>query len=221
MTAALDVATPTTIGDFIAQRGRPVHVAAGEPLFFERDSSHHVYACVAGRIRIFVTLASGKELLMGVKVPGEAFGELSAIDLRPRAASAVAVEDSIVHKMSGEEFLDELEHRPDLALAVLRNLADQLRRTNARLGARNADSTLVRTAQMLVEMASLRLRHGERRERMNLEITHADIADWTGATRESTGRALGRLRRMGVVSTGRGHVTVNDVTELARIIRTA
>ncbi|MDJ0769234.1 MAG: Crp/Fnr family transcriptional regulator [Ilumatobacter sp.] len=210
-----------TVGGFIAARGRHVEFAAGQPLFFEGDRSHSVYACVEGRIRVFVTLPSGRELIIGMKEAGEEFGELSAIDERPRSASAIAIERSVVAHLPGERFLDDLQHEPDLAVAMLRSLAAQLRRANARLRARNGDSALVRTGQLLIELSSLKLRHDRQAAHIELPITQADIAEWTGATRESTARALGELRRDGVIDTGRGRIVVRDVAALVSRIESA
>ncbi len=210
-----------TVGEFIAARGHLLELAEGAPLFFEGDRSHSVYVCLEGTIRIFITLPSGRELVMGRKHPGEAFGELSAIDARPRSASAVAIEPSIVAHMAGEQFLDELHHEPALAIAVLRGLTDQLRLTNARLRAHNAESAMVRCGHMLVELSMLKLRHDRRAEHIELAITQADISEWIGATRESTARALAKFRSEGVVETGRGRIVVHDVRGLARLIESS
>lgn len=210
-----------TVGDFVAARGHVVSLEAGEPLFFEGDRSDSVYACVEGRIRVFVTLPSGRELLIGMKQPGEEFGELSAIDQRPRSASAVAVEPSIVAWMPGERFLDELHQEPDLALAVLRSLATQLRRSNARLRARNGESALVRTGHLLVELAGLKLRHDRPTPSVELPIAQAEVAEWIGASRECTARALAEFRRAGVIRTGRGRIIVDDLPGLVELVETA
>ncbi len=211
-----------TVGDYVAARGHVVDLHPGAPLFFEGDESHSVYVCLAGRIRVFVTLRSGRELVLGNKQPGEAFGELSAIDGRPRAASAAAVGPSRVALMPGGRFLDQLHDEPDLAIDVLRSLTAQLRLANARLRARSGDSALVRCGHMLVELASLKQRH-ERPPRppIELDLSQTDIAQWIGATRESTARALAHFRAAGVIRTGRGRIVVSDVPGLARLVASA
>jgi CRP-like cAMP-binding protein len=219
MAACIDA---TTVGGFIAARGRRVAMRAGEPLFFEGDRSMSVYSCIAGRIRLFVSTEAGREMLIGFKHPGEQFGELSAITSRPRMSSAVTVEDSIVAHMPGERFLDQLEHEPALALAVLRSLAEQLRTTSARLLARNAESAGARTGHKLVELASLRARHQRENATrdVRLDITQTELANWIGTSRESVSRALGEFRRRGAIETGRCHITVLDVDQLVGIAET-
>ncbi len=210
-----------TIAGLIAERGHRRFYAPGETVFHEGDRSLGVYVCESGRIRVFVTLASGRELTMGRKEPGDVFGELSALDDRPRAASALAEVATVVCTMRGDDFLDELQHQPRLGVEVLRSLADQLRRANARLRSRNGESTLVRTGHLLIEMSSLKLRHDRRAQLLELEITQDELADWVGTTRESTARALARFRAAGVLRTTRGWIIVDDLVGLVAIVESA
>lgn len=220
----MHTATLPAVGALVAAHGTSHAFAAGDVLFLEGDRSRSVYVCVEGRVRVFLTLPSGKELLLGIKMPGDEFGELSAIDGRPRSASAVAMEPTVVAKMPGNEFLDELMRCPALAAEVLRNLADRIRRVNARLSARSAESTAVRTGHLLVELSTLVVKHRATDDRtsscrVELAITQHDLADWIGATREATSRALATFRQAGLVETSRGVITVNDVDGLLEAVR--
>jgi CRP/FNR family cyclic AMP-dependent transcriptional regulator len=210
-----------TVGSVIASHGTRCFSAAGEALFLEGDHSHTVYVCDSGRIRIFLTTPSGRELLLGIKRPGEEFGELSALDGRPRSASAVAIEPSFVFKVPGEEFAELLAESADLSVAVLHLMSANLRRANDRLVARNSDSATVRTGNMLVELASLMIKAGGCADRCELPITQADLADWIGATRESTARALAGFRKAGLVETHRGRIVICDVLGLDATIAAA
>ncbi len=208
-----------TVGSLIASRGHRRAIPAGGTIFMEGDRSHSVFACLEGRVRIFVNLPSGRELVIGVKMPGQEFGELSAIDERPRSACAAAIEASVVAQMSGVEFVDELVRTPPLAALLLGSLADQLRRANARLSARNSDTTAVRAGHMILELAGLAARHGERGGPISLPITQLDLAEWIGATRESTARALAGFRSAGVLDTCRGRIVIRDLAGLAELVR--
>lgn len=211
-----------TVGEFIAARGRPAALRAGAPLFFEGDQSTNVYSCVSGRVRIFVSADSGREILLGFKQAGEAFGELSAITKRPRVASAIAAEDCVVAHMPGDRFLDELAHASGVAFAVLRNLAEHLQAANLRLLARNSQSAGSRAGHKLAELAALTKRHhgGGPSPDVVLEITQGDLAGWIGTSRESVCRALADFRRHGVIDTGRGYIAVHDIDELVRVADT-
>lgn len=214
----MNVVEHSTIGDAIADLGWRRTYAPGDVLFVEGDGSRSVYACIEGRVRIFLTTPSGRELLVGIKAPGDEFGELSALDGRPRSASAAAIDRTVVAELQSERFMDLLLRAPHLSVSVSRSLSAELRRANDRLVTRNSNSATVRTGRMLVELASLMMRHGGPAETYELPLTQADLAGWIGATRESTARALARFRRAGLVRTGRGQIVVLDVLGLNELV---
>lgn len=208
----------STVGDAIADLGARRSYAPGDLLFVEGDHSHSVYACIEGRIRIFLTTPSGRELLVGIKAPGDEFGELSALDGRPRSASAAAIGHTVVAVLPAARYMDLLLAAPHLSVAVCQSLSAELRRANDRLVTQNSSSATVRTGRMLVELASLMMRHSGDADTYELPLTQSDLAGWIGATRESTARALARFRRAGLVRTGRGHIVVLDVLGLNEMV---
>lgn len=210
----------STVAGAIADLGERRRYAPGDLLFVEGDRSHSVYVCLEGRVRIFLTLPSGRELLVGIKTPGDEFGELSALDGRPRSASAATIDRTVVAEIRADRFMELLVEEPHLSVAVCQSLSAELRRANERLVTRNSDSAVVRTGRMLVELASMRMRHGGPEGSFELALTQSDLAGWIGATRESTARALARFRRAGLVETGRGRITVLDVVGLNRLVAT-
>ena len=210
----MDTAVQSTVGHVIADLGRLRTYASGDLLFVEGDHSHTVYVCIEGRVRVFLTMPSGRELLIGIKLPGDEFGELSALDGRPRSASASAIGPTVVAELRADRFIEALTDEPNLFVAVCQNLSAQLRLANDRLVVRNSNSATVRTARMLVELASLMMRHGGSSSSYEVPITQSDLADWIGATRESTARALAGFRRAGLVETCRGRIVVLDVLGL-------
>jgi len=208
----------STIGDAITDLGRRRSYAPGDVLFVEGDDSHSVYVCLEGRVRIFLTTRSGRELLVGIKSPGDDFGELSALDGRPRSASAAAIDRTVVAVLPAALYMELLLRAPHLSVSVCRSLSAELRRSNDRLVTRNSNSATVRTGRMLVELTSMMMRHGGESETYELPLTQSDLAGWIGATRESTARALARFRRAGLVRTGRGQIVVLDVLGLNELV---
>jgi CRP-like cAMP-binding protein len=197
------------LGSFVAERGNSRKLSPGEMLFAEGDQSTAVFACTSGRINLFVTSPSGRELMLGTKTPVEGFGELSAISGSPRTATARATDSATIAIMPGDEFLHELEAEASLAIAVLRELAGQLAVSNLRLSSRSVESAEGRVAQLLVDLGSKFRRHG-RGGSTELPITQDEVAAWVGSTREAAARSLASLRKAGCIKTGRGRITIVD-----------
>lgn len=208
------------LGELVVARGTRMTLRAGQVLFREGDPSTCVYCCVSGRVKVFVTTPAGRDLLLGVKSAGHAFGELSAIDLRPRSAAASAMERTVVSQLGADEFLDALQTVPGLAVIVLRELAEQLRRANSRVIARDSETTTMRTANLLLELGEKFQRHAPGPGDIVLPIGQDELASWIGATREATARSLATFRRAGALTTGRQRIVLHGLAPLAALIAT-
>jgi CRP/FNR family transcriptional regulator/CRP/FNR family cyclic AMP-dependent transcriptional regulator len=61
-----------------------------ETIFYEGDPGAEMFIVRSGQIKILTTSADGKEMILGVLLPGDFFGEMSLLDNQPRSAMAVA-----------------------------------------------------------------------------------------------------------------------------------
>lgn len=183
-------------------------------LFLEGDASDRVFVLLAGRVRVFRTDESGREAVLAIRGAGDLMGELSVVDGEPRSASAITIETCEVAVIDGVDFRQALDEVPGLARIVLVTLVARLRdadRKRAEFGA--ADATR-RVARRLVELAQ---RYGESADgtvTISLAISQEDLAGWTGASREAVSRAVGELRRAGLIETARRNIRILDLAKL-------
>ncbi len=100
----------------------------GDVIFREGEASTCVFVIVEGRVRL--TKADGKETVrLAVLGPGEIFGEMGILDNGARSASAEAEGDVNVAVISREDFIHGLQDQPDMAMAVMRGMAQRLRQS--------------------------------------------------------------------------------------------
>lgn len=204
-----------SIASLVADRGTSRTLLPGEPLFHQGDLTDSVFECLAGRLRLVVAASSGRELLLDVVLPGEVFGFMPAFDGRPRSASAVSMESSVVIELPALTFLEAIRSQPDLAISALRTMSSHLRRANERICAGETEHVAPRTAKLLLELGE-RLAPGHSRfAEVVIPFSQQQLAEWIGSTREAAARALAHLRREGVISTGRSAVTIHDHHRLA------
>jgi CRP/FNR family cyclic AMP-dependent transcriptional regulator len=199
-------------------RGRRRAYQRGQILFSEGDPGGSVIALRSGRVKVSVQTLLGRELLLTIKGPGELLGEMSALDGRPRSATATAME--IVHGLvvSASVFQEFLGEHPRIAHRLLKALTLELRNTDELIADRDAGDTVRRTARRLLQLA---IRYGEHNAgvtRVGLSLSHDDLASWIGVTREATSRALSQLRAAGYIVTGRRSITVVDLPGLRRYV---
>lgn len=113
--------------DRLAQECDWHSMQARKPLFTRDSDNGEVYFLVSGRVRITTYSAQGREVSFRDCLPGEHFGELSAIDGRPRSADAVTLEPSLLASLTPETFQALLRREHIVALRIMRNLAAMVR----------------------------------------------------------------------------------------------
>jgi CRP-like cAMP-binding protein len=179
----------------------------GDLLFLEGDRNDDVYLVTEGRARVFITTPAGNEVTLSVRGPGDLVGEMAALDpVAPRSATVVALDALRCRVIRATELLGFLEQRPGAALAVLHLVIGRLRDSDRRRAEFGSYDATRRLARILVE-ASVASAAG-------LALSQQELAGLIGASRESVGRALAELRRLGLVSTGRRTITVHDPAAL-------
>jgi CRP/FNR family transcriptional regulator, cyclic AMP receptor protein len=189
---------------------------AGEVLFHENDRSTRVFYCISGSLRLVLSGAHGRELILDVVLPGEVFGELAAIDHGGRTAAAIAVHDTCVAELDGEVYLAGVRRSADLTVAAMAALAHQLRAANRRICEGETERLSVRAARLLLDLTK---RYASRADAptSSIPITQTDLAEWLGASREATARVLSELRGLGAITTARSLITVIDTPRLASL----
>jgi uncharacterized membrane protein len=112
---------------------------AGDSVFAQGDKGNSMYVVLSGAVQIFLP-GKGNEPRVVLKDArtGEYFGELSLFDDKPRSASVEAVVETTLLELTREDFGDHLSKSKTAALAILAEMAERLRETNAMLSQRAA-----------------------------------------------------------------------------------
>ena len=174
---------------------------AGQTLFVKGDPGDALYGVRRGQIRIETGTTAGERLTIEVFGAGDLFGEIAVLDGRPRTADAVAQEDAELFVLPRADFLKTLESDVRLAIRIIELLCARLRSTNER------------TEEMMFLPLSVRL--ARRLDTLvqdfgaEVQITQDELAGLVGVTRESINRQLQEWRASGIVTLGRGRISVD------------
>jgi CRP/FNR family transcriptional regulator, cyclic AMP receptor protein len=194
--------------------GRRRSAERPEVLIARGDAADRVIVIESGRVKVSVPTPAGDTVLT-FRGPGALLGEQALIDDLPRSADVIAVEHVELLVVAASAFRGFLKRRPNVALAMLAVLSTRLRAADRRLAEFAAADTLGRIAARLVELCDT---HGVADDaggvRVTLPITQDELAGWTGASIESTAKALRALRSLGWVSTKRRAIEVHDLVAL-------
>lgn len=193
---------------------------AGSVLFLEGDPPLEVLVVLSGELKVAVGSEDGRDLVLDVFGPGKLVGELSVIDGRPRSASITSLTTVEVLTVASGPFNEFLDRNPVLLRWLLVDIVDRLRtrvRHQLELGAGDA---LGRVCARLAELAE---RYGEpdgTAVRLQCPVSQADLAGWTGLSREAVVKVLRTLRQLGWVENQGPAITIRDLPRLrGRAIR--
>jgi len=194
-----------------------VSYRAGEIIYFPGDPSDTVYTQHRGRVRLSYVDDSGKRLTFGLIEPGQVFGETALAGEHTRRWTAEALCDSELCHIHRDDFLRFAQNNPKLALTVTRWVGERLVEIENKLEDLLFKEVPARLSRTLLRLAE---QYGEREGesvRIGFKITHEELAQLIGSTRETTSLALGELERAGVLSKQRGAILLEDLERLERM----
>ncbi|MBM4369285.1 MAG: Crp/Fnr family transcriptional regulator [Deltaproteobacteria bacterium] len=110
----------------LATRCTGLRYKPGMRIFSEGEYADSVMVVVSGSVQISVAVADGPDLVIAMEAPGSILGEMALIDPAPRAASAVAVEETVVLVIDAHAFADLLAAGHPAATGILRTVALQV-----------------------------------------------------------------------------------------------
>jgi CRP-like cAMP-binding protein len=156
------------------------------------------------------THISGSETIVGIRTPGDIFGELSAIEPgRIRTTSAVAIEASLVHSVAATTMRDLLAADINFARAYAAGTANRLTEAERELTELAGKSVPGRLVDVLGRLASMYGEdNGDGTVRIGINLTHRDLADLIGTSRETLTKELGVLADVGLVRVTHKSVTL-------------
>jgi CRP/FNR family cyclic AMP-dependent transcriptional regulator len=199
----------------LEQLGSVRRYRRGDVLFHQDDDAGAVLVLLDGHVKA-ARMNDGREVILAFPGPGELLGELSAVDGEPRSGTVRAVDDIEALVIPGSAFRAFLEHRPRIALVLLRSVAARLRAADRQRVDYAVNDVVVRVAGRLVELCDRFGAEDGTGIDVGLSITQDELAAWAGASREAVAKAMALLRTLGWVQTERRRIVVLDLPALRR-----
>ena len=111
---------------------RVEHVTFGpdETIFLENDKGDALYVVDSGSVRIWVLDDDAKPVTLAELKSGDFFGELAVLDRGPRSSNATAITDTVLHRLSSDDFQEFLIRHPDASIDIICEIGARMRQTN-------------------------------------------------------------------------------------------
>lgn len=113
--------------EFILERAVEVSCAGKDYIFREKDPAQSIYIIESGKVAILKEW-NGRQYLLGYLETGASFGEMALMDMHPRSASVLAIEDTLVFKIGSHALLELYEHDLEQFALLQMNLGREVSR---------------------------------------------------------------------------------------------
>ena len=182
----------------------PLALPAGSLIISQGDAPDAMYLLLEGRLKVFLSNEEGREVILDFLDPGDAFGELALLDDEERSASVITVAPVKLALLPRAHFRACLADSGEMCSALLMLLARRLRRLTGQVGSLALEDVYSRVRNVLLNKS---MENGDGKL-VTSELTHQDIANMIGASREMVTRIFNDLKRGGYISIEKKRITV-------------
>jgi len=184
---------------------------------FRHDPADAIHLVVKGRFDVRITTPLGDEIALGIRAPGETFGELAVATGSERSATVTAIEAGETLVLRGVELRRLAQRHPSIHEVLVRALSRQVAFLSERLVEAYTVDAETRVVHRVLELTRV---YGAEPP-VVVPLRQEDLAALAGTSRATTNRVLRRAEGGGLVALGRGRTTVLDPEGLARLARYA
>ena len=208
----------------LLQSSRRLILKSRDHLFRAGDYSNDVYIVAEGCIRLSQVASTGKETILWFNFPGEIFGMAELWSGNQRQIYAVANEPTEVYSISSQDFTAFLGAHPEAAMKAIGVLSARVRALGHILVGLTSDNVETRIARLFMRFAAISsgarccasTSSGELC--VNVRLTHQDIANLIGASRQTVTTTLAHLRKIGALRVVKHHMHIAQPGHLRHLL---
>ncbi|HEX2570711.1 MAG TPA: Crp/Fnr family transcriptional regulator [Polyangia bacterium] len=179
-------------------------------IYLPGDPGHSVYFVNGGRVKISKVTRDGKELTLAYRGPGEVFGEIVLVDGGPREEMAEAVDNALLTVIPRADFEQLVERERTVAFRLTKVLAQRRREVESKIEHLVFKDVNAKLAGLLLRLAGEYGVDDSRGTLVTLKITHQEMANLIGSTRETVSLTLSQFKRRGLIQADGRKVIVAD-----------
>lgn len=175
--------------------GQDCRFEPGISIFEEETPIGDVYVVCEGRVKLSSTSRQGKTLILKIAHPGDVLGLGAVLSGSRYEVTAETIEPTRVKAMPREDFLAFMQKHGEVSMHAAQVISEEYR--TAFLDARRlalSSSAAGRLADLLLEWGRAAA-HGKSELRFTMSLTHEDLANLIGTSRETVTRLLGKFKR--------------------------
>jgi CRP-like cAMP-binding protein len=201
----------------ICAMARTFRFSKGAVIFQEGESAYGFYIVCQGKVKLAKHSHRGKKQILKLLGPGEVLGEETMFDRDVYTAYARTLEETTLHFIEREPFLDFLRRHPEIALRFIEKLAREIKGFQDKLMEASYEGSLERLARLLLMMAR---KYGVETEKgldVGVELSRQELAELAGISTETAIRMLSRMKERGLITLEGHKIYILDRSGLSEL----
>lgn len=186
-----------------------------DDIYKEGNYPKGVYFVSKGKVKIYQTSESGKELITELHKEGDFFGYVSLLQDEKYTSSASALEDSEIYMLPKEDFFSLIYKNAEVSKRFIEILSNNLRENEKQLVKLAYNSVRKRVAEALVKLSDKYKKDGEQKFSMN--VSREDLANIVGTATETVIRTLSDFKEDKFIEVAGGKITILNYDRLANM----
>ncbi|MCP5050604.1 MAG: Crp/Fnr family transcriptional regulator [bacterium] len=204
---------------YIKENTRMKNYKKGEVIYFSHSQVNHIFFLKKGKVKLYKTDLSGREMVFAILKHNESFGSLTQFNNNTQNEFAEAMEDSLVCIMNKNFFFSFIKDKPTIILRLNKLLSLKIYELEVLLEELTFKTVLERTVSLFVKLNDKFGIQYNQQNLINISLTHNDIASMIGSTRESTTVALNTLKDQGLIDSLKKKIIIKDLAKLENFSR--
>jgi CRP/FNR family transcriptional regulator, cyclic AMP receptor protein len=191
----------------------------GSLLFVEGEDPRGVFILCSGRAKLTTSSTEGKTLIVKIAEPGEVLGASATILGKPYEVSAETIEPSQLNFIKRDDFLKFLGSHADACMHTAQQLSEKYHSAQREIRSLGLSQTTgEKLAKLILDWCENDGDETPKGIRLKVLLTHEEIAQMIGTTRETVTRLLSDLKRRKIIDVKGSTLLVAERDELAKMV---
>lgn len=174
-------------------------VKKGTTIVSPENTMNALFLLKKGQVRLYRMNEEGKQFTLDILVDGNIFGETSTVSLTDDQTYAEAMTDTYICTLSHRDYEEFIKKNPHVALKLIDILSSRLKDFYS-LSEKIALSDVKHRLLYLLLMLSQKTgRRKQNWQTIEMKLTHQDLANMIGTTRETTSAIMSELKKDGFI----------------------
>jgi CRP/FNR family transcriptional regulator len=192
----------------------------GALLFVEGQSPRGVFVVCSGRVKLCTSSAEGKGMITHIAMPGEVIGLSATVSGQPYEVTAETLETTTVNFARRDDFLQFLKRHTEACLRVAQHLSCDYHAAYEKARALALSSSAAeKLARLILELTSREGKPVDGGIQLKLTLTHEEISQLIGTSRETVTRLLGDLRNQEIIQVRGANLLLKNKRALEAMIK--